>query len=59
MDKKVKFLHSQQFTTQVKTQWRRIMWDLRGESLSQYRRKLELHLDAINLFLNTLIWYAM
>lgn len=49
-------LHSRQFTTQVKTQWRRIMWDLRGESLSQYRRKLESHLGAINLLLNTLIW---
>ncbi|CAI7573731.1 unnamed protein product [Penicillium glandicola] len=39
-------------------QWRRIMWDLRGESLGQYRRKLESHLDAINLLLNTLIWSA-
>lgn len=56
---KLKFLHSQQFTTQVKTQWRRIMWDLRGESLSQYRRKLESHLGAINLLLNTLIWYVV
>ncbi|CAI7591166.1 unnamed protein product [Penicillium palitans] len=55
---KAKFLHSQQFTAQVKTQWRRIMWDLRGESLSQYRRKLESHLGAINLLLNTLIWSA-
>ncbi|KAJ5516499.1 hypothetical protein N7527_008059 [Penicillium freii] len=51
----LKILPSQQFTTQVKTQWRRIMWDLRGESLSQYRRKLESHLGATNLILNTLI----
>lgn len=56
---RLKILHSQQFTTQVKTQWRRIMWDLRGESLSQYRRKLESHLGAINLLLNTLIWYVV
>ncbi|CAI7631461.1 unnamed protein product [Penicillium viridicatum] len=55
---RLKILHSQQFTTEVKTQWRRIMWDLRGESLSQYRRKLESHLGAINLLLNTLIWSA-
>ncbi|KAK4861535.1 hypothetical protein LT330_003570 [Penicillium expansum] len=54
----VGFLHLQQVSTQVKTQWRQIMWDLRGESLSQYRRKLKSHLDAINLFLNTLIWSA-
>lgn len=53
---RVNLPHSQQWTTQFKIQWRRIMWDLRGESLSQYRRKLESHLDAINLLLNTLIW---
>ncbi|KAJ5826796.1 hypothetical protein N7447_003559 [Penicillium robsamsonii] len=35
------------------------MWDLRGESLTQYRPKLESHLNAINLFLNTLIWYVL
>ncbi|KAJ5493844.1 hypothetical protein N7463_009931 [Penicillium fimorum] len=54
----VNFFNSQQLTTQIKTQWRRIMWDLRGESLTQYRPKLESHLNTINLLLNTLIWSA-
>ncbi|OQE41440.1 hypothetical protein PENCOP_c005G05966 [Penicillium coprophilum] len=52
------FLNSQQLTSQVKLQWRRIMWDLRGESLTQYRRKLESHLNVVNLLLNVLIWSA-
>ncbi|CAG8016624.1 unnamed protein product [Penicillium salamii] len=54
--KSLKF--SSQFTTQVKVQWRRFIWDLKGESLSQYRRKLESHTDAINLLLITCIWTA-
>lgn len=49
------FLHSRRLIVQVKTQWRRIMWHLRCESLSRYRQKLESHLDAINLLLKTLI----
>ncbi|KAJ5504860.1 hypothetical protein N7463_007734 [Penicillium fimorum] len=49
---------SQQFTTQVKIQWRMFMWDFRGESLSQYRRKLESQTDAISLLLSTFIWSA-
>lgn len=39
-----------------KSQWRRIVWDLRGESLTHYRRKLETHIEAINLMLSTCIW---
>lgn len=40
----------------VKSHWRRFMWDLRGESLTRHRRKLETHTAAINLILNTCIW---
>lgn len=40
----------------VKSHWRRFMWDLRGESLTRYRHKLETHTAAINLILNTCIW---
>jgi hypothetical protein len=40
----------------LKIQWRRFMWDLRGESLTRYRQKLETHSAAINLMLNTCIW---
>ncbi|KAJ5793762.1 hypothetical protein N7457_000361 [Penicillium paradoxum] len=49
---RVNFVSSQKWTTQVKLQWRRIMWDFRGESLTQYRRKLESHTSAINLLLS-------
>lgn len=48
----------QQVTAQVKMQWRRFMWDFKGDSLSRYRRKLQSHTDAINLLLNTFIWYV-
>ena len=39
-----------------KLQWRRVMWDFKGESLTRYRKKLETHIEAINLMLNTCIW---
>lgn len=42
----------------VKSHWRRFMWDLRGESLTRHRQKLETHTAAINLILNTCIWWA-
>jgi hypothetical protein len=43
----------------VKIRWRRFMWDLRGESLTRYRPKLETHTSAINLMLNTCIWCVL
>lgn len=43
-------------TRYVKSHWRRFMWDLRGESLTRHRQKLETHTAAINLILNTCIW---
>ncbi|CAG8397519.1 unnamed protein product [Penicillium salamii] len=43
-------------TFKFKSQWRRFMWDLRGESLTRYRKKLETHTAAINLMLNACIW---
>ncbi|KAJ5162285.1 hypothetical protein N7492_007677 [Penicillium capsulatum] len=47
------------FKSQVKNQWMRVWWDLRGDSLSKYRQKLQSHTDAINLLLGTLIWYKL
>lgn len=40
----------------LKIQFKRVVWDLRGESLSKYRSKLQSHTDAINLLLSTFIW---
>ena len=45
--------------SQVKIQWRRFIWDLQGESLSRYRRKLQSHTDALNLLLGALIWFVL
>lgn len=46
------------FKAQAKVQLRRVTWDIRGDSLSKYRTKLQSHTDALNLFLNSLIWLA-
>jgi hypothetical protein len=45
-----------QLRAQVKIQWKRILWDLRGDSLTKYRQKLQSHADSINLLLSTFIW---
>ena len=47
---------SRQVKAQVKVQWRRVLWDYRGDSLSKYRQKLQSHTDAINLLLSSIIW---
>ncbi|CEJ56969.1 hypothetical protein PMG11_05680 [Penicillium brasilianum] len=44
--------------TSLKIQWKRVLWDLRGDSLSKYRTKLQTHTDSINLLLSTFIWSA-
>ncbi|KAJ5771324.1 uncharacterized protein N7511_003375 [Penicillium nucicola] len=44
------------YRAKVRIQWRRFMWDLREESLTRYRHKLETHTAAINLMLSTCIW---
>ncbi|KAJ5377688.1 uncharacterized protein N7496_005097 [Penicillium cataractarum] len=44
--------------TSLKIQWKRVLWDLRGDSLSKYRTKLQSHTDSINLLLSTFIWQA-
>ncbi|CAI7566125.1 unnamed protein product [Penicillium bialowiezense] len=36
-----------------KSQWRTVMWDFKGESLTSYRKKLETHTTAINVMLST------
>ncbi|KAJ6013725.1 hypothetical protein N7540_008316 [Penicillium herquei] len=44
---------------QVNTQWKRILWDLRGSSYAtKYRQRLQSHTDSINLFLSILTWSA-
>jgi hypothetical protein len=42
--------------TQLKVQLRRVAWDIRGDSLTKYRQKLQAHADSINLLLMTFIW---
>jgi hypothetical protein len=48
----------QDLVRHLKIQWRRFIWDLQGDSLSQYRHKLQSHTDSINLLLGTLIWFV-
>lgn len=45
-----------QFRTQVRVQWKRIIWDLRGDSFIKYRQKLQSHTDSISVLLSTFIW---
>ena len=40
----------------VKVNWLKVLWDLEGKTLMEYRQKLETHTDAINLVLNTFLW---
>ncbi|KAF5864771.1 hypothetical protein ETB97_006616 [Aspergillus alliaceus] len=49
---------SRRFRAQVKVQWKRILWDLRGDSLTKYRQKIQSHTDSIILLLSTFIWSA-
>lgn len=44
---------------QVRAQWKRILWDLRGDSLTKYRQKLQSHTDSISLVLSTFIWSVL
>ncbi|CAG8922772.1 unnamed protein product [Penicillium salamii] len=45
---------------ELRSQWRSFIWDFRGKSLThlQYRQKLETHVAALNLVLNTCTWSA-
>lgn len=49
---------SHQFRAQAKVQWRRFLWDLKGDSLCRYREKLQAHTEAINLLLGTFILFV-
>lgn len=49
----------QQLRAQVRIQWKRILWDLRGDSLTKYREKLQSHTDSINILLGTFIWSVL
>ncbi len=40
----------------VKVNWLRVLWDLEGQTLMEYRQKLQTHTDAINIVLNTFLW---
>lgn len=44
------------YKDQLKIQWKRILWSMRGDTLMQYRDKLRSHTDSINLLLNTSVW---
>lgn len=44
---------TQRVRSQAKVQWRRFLWDLKGDSLREFRQKLQLHVDNINMLLST------
>ncbi|CAI7639125.1 unnamed protein product [Penicillium pancosmium] len=44
--------------TQLRIQWKRIMWSFRGDTLTKYRQKLQTHTDSLNLLLSTFLWSA-
>lgn len=46
----------QRLQKKAKVQWNKMSWDLLGESLGAYRKKLESHTAAINMVLLTFIW---
>jgi hypothetical protein len=47
-----------QFKQSVRVNWMKIRWDVERNSLSEYRVKLQAHTDAINIVLNTFLWYV-
>lgn len=47
-----------QFKRNVRVNWMKIRWDVERHSLSEYRVKLQAHTDAINIVLNTFLWYV-
>lgn len=49
----------QLFRAQVRIQWKRIMWDLRGDSLTKYRQKLQSHTNSISVLLSIFIWSVL
>lgn len=46
------------FKRNVRVNWMKIRWDVERHSLSEYRVKLQAHTDAINIVLNTFLWYV-
>jgi hypothetical protein len=42
----------------LRTNVTRIRWDLSKKDLKCYRDRLQLHADAINILLNTILWYV-
>jgi Skp family chaperone for outer membrane proteins len=36
----------------------KVQWDMDKDTLKVYREKLQTHTDAINLVLNTFLWYS-
>ena len=47
-----------QFKQNARVNWMKIRWDVERNSLSEYRVKLQAHTDAINIVLNTFLWYV-
>jgi hypothetical protein len=47
-----------QFKQKVRVNWMKMIWDVERNSLSEYRVKLQAHTDAINIVLNTFLWYV-
>jgi hypothetical protein len=47
------------FTQNVRVNWMKIRWDIERNSLSEYREKLQAHMDAINIVLTTFLWCVL
>jgi hypothetical protein len=46
------------FKKNVQVNWMKIRWDIERKSLSEYREKLQAHTDAMNIVLNTFLWFV-
>ncbi len=42
----------------MQVNWLKIRWSIERSSLSEYRARLQSHMDAINMVLNTFLWCA-
>jgi hypothetical protein len=47
-----------QVKQKLRENWMKMRWDVERNSLSEYRVKLQAHTDAINIVLNTFLWYV-
>lgn len=46
------------FKNNVQINWLKIRWGIERGSLGEYRARLQSHMDALNMVLNTFLWYV-